>query len=408
MKEDITLETSKTTLRNQISQLETFLLEKGYTPGGVKRFSGCWNGLVSYANAKKIDIFSDELCAEYLVEISKVSEASTAKSKLYIRGIKLLASFVHNQDVAAYMQRIPIAPSPYIEITTAYLDYMQSLGQTRATIKSKRSRVKKFLDYIYNIGIRSLKNASREDIVEFMSYLAAEHTSTGRGNILYSVKDFLLFCRAEGYIEVDLSVIIKGIYTNPNETLPSTYTQTEIALLLKSIDRATTIGKKHYAIIILAAQLGLRASDIISITIEDIKWEQGIIEFSQRKTGKTVQLPLIDSVKYALADYLSSGRPSTEHRQLFLRDRAPVAPYVASSIIYSIVSKQFAIAGLSSIGKNKGPHSLRHSLADGLLKEETSLPVIAAALGHHNTKNTSRYLRIDIDQLRQVALEVSI
>jgi len=285
---------------------------------------------------------------------------------------------------------------------------MQFLGQTYASIKSKRSRVKRFLDFIFSIGILSLNDISKEDVILFMNQLAVAHTSTGRGNILYSVKDFLLYCKNEGYIETDLSVLIKGIYTNPNETLPSAYSQGEIATLLESVNRTTPSGKKSYAILVLSAQLGIRASDIISITLDDIKWEQGVIEFFQKKTGKLVRLPIVDSVKYALLDYLQSSRPHTEYRNLFVRDRAPIAPYKVTSTIYNIVSDHILAAEIASVGKRRGPHALRHSLADGLLKEETPLPVIASALGHSNTKNTSRYLRIDIGQLRKVALEVSI
>ena len=402
------METNSKTLQEQIDELKLFMLENGYKSGSIAYYSKCWNDLIRYADSRMINAFSDELCADYLNGIGGcISATNSANCKRYIRGIKLLASFMHDHDVTGYMQRVPVAPLPYSETLTAYIAYMQTLDQTRASIKSKRSRVKKFLDYIFNVGIHSLNDVSREDVVRFMSHLASEHTSTGRGNILYSVKDFLLFCKMEGYIETDLSMLIKGVYTNQNETLPSAYTQEEISLLLNSVDRTTASGKKSYAILVLAAQLGIRASDIISITTDDIKWEQGLIEFFQQKTGRHVQLPLIDSVKYALLDYLMGSRPTTEQRHLFLRDRAPIAPYKVSSIIYNIVSDQLATAGLSTKGKHKGPHSLRHSLANGLLKAETPLPVIAAALGHNNTKNTSRYLRIDIGQLRQVALEVS-
>ena len=65
-------------------------------------------------------------------------------------------------------------------------------------------------------------------------------------------------------------------------------------------------------------------------------------------------------------------------------------------------------AGIHTTGKRHGPHSLRHSMATGLLEDGTPLPVIAAALGHNSTKNTSRYLRIDIERLRSIALEVPV
>ena len=403
------MEVNYSSVQNQIDQLKTFLLENGYSERSIKYYSSCWNGLVQYADSIGITAISEDHCIAYLTSRGiDISDTSSVNSKKYIRGVKLFTSFVFDKEIAVYMQRAPLAPQPYVDVITAYINNMRFTGQTRASIKSKRSRVKLFLDFIFNAGIQSLNDISKEDIIRFMSHLTAAHTSTGRGNILYSVKDFLLYCKNEGHIETDLSILIKGIYTNPNETLPSIYTQDEIALLLKSVDRATPYGKKCYAILVLTALLGIRASDIITITLDNIKWNQGIIEFFQRKTGKAVQLPLIDSVKYALLDYLQSSRPQTEYRHLFVRGRTPVAPYKVSSIIYKIVSDQLLVAGISSGERHKGPHSLRHSLADSLLKEETPLPVIALALGHSNTKNTSRYLRIDIGQLRQVALEVSI
>ena len=190
-------------------------------------------------------------------------------------------------------------------------EFSQCFRKNSATVSG---RIRPQFPKVSGRGFRlhpALNDVSKEDIVRFMGHLATVHTSTGRGNILYSVKDFLLFCTNEGYLEKDLSILIKGIYTNPNETLPSTYTHEEIALLLKSIDRTTAIGKKCYAILVLAAQLGIRASDIIAITLDDIKWDQRFIEFPQQKTGKIVQLPLIDSVKHALIDYLIRSRPST-------------------------------------------------------------------------------------------------
>ncbi len=67
-----------------------------------------------------------------------------------------------------------------------------------------------------------------------------------------------------------------------------------------------------------------------------------------------------------------------------------------------------ALAEIATTGKRHGPHALRHSMASSLLEEETPLTLIAAALGHNSTKNTSRYLRIDMERLRMVALEVPV
>ena len=58
--------------------------------------------------------------------------------------------------------------------------------------------------------------------------------------------------------------------------------------------------------------------------------------------------------------------------------------------------------------KKHGPHALRHSLAGFLLEKKTPLPVISEVLGHTNTESTKTYLRIDMESLRQCALEVPL
>jgi len=260
-----------------------------------------------------------------------------------------------------------------------------------------------FLD---DVNIKSVELISPEDIVRFMAFLTPKYSSTARGNILYTVKDFLNFCVLEGIAHENLPLMIKCIYTNPNETLPSVYSNEEINRILKAVNRNTIEGKKSYAILVLASLLGIRASDIINMKLADIKWDQKAIEFHQHKSGFFIQLPLMENISYALIDYIKNSRPNTDCDNLFVRSRAPIVAYKDCATIFSMVTKYIKMAGIQTNGRHHGSHSLRHSMASGLLENKVSLPVIAAALGHSSTKNTSRYLRIDIELLRSIALEV--
>ena len=255
-------------------------------------------------------------------------------------------------------------------------------------------------------GIQEMPFITQENILHFLDFLKPRYSSVSRGNILYTVRDFLRYCVAEGIISEKMPNLIATFNNGLNEKMPSCYSKEEVEHILQSVDRNTTTGKKDYAILLLAAKLGLRASDIIRIELENIKWDAGVIEFYQQKSGHFTQLPLIEEIQYALLDYLKNSRPQTTFRNVFVRERAPVVPYEESVIIFNIVSSYIKRAGIEVGKKHHGPHSLRHSMASNLLEEKTPLPVIAAALGHSSTKNTSRYLRIDIELLRSVALEV--
>ena len=76
------------------------------------------------------------------------------------------------------------------------------------------------------------------------------------------------------------------------------------------------------------------------------------------------------------------------------------------NVSYHIVNKYIIPAGIELNGRKHGLHSMRHSLASHLLQHNTPYPVISGILGHKNTETTQHYLRIDIQQLRRVALEV--
>ena len=71
------------------------------------------------------------------------------------------------------------------------------------------------------------------------------------------------------------------------------------------------MGKRNYAMTLLASRLGLRASDIANLRFSQIDWDNNLITLTMQKTHKIIQLPLLAEVGNALIDYLRSGRPGT-------------------------------------------------------------------------------------------------
>lgn len=399
---------SKQLLTNQIEQLKKFLLNYGYAQNSVDFYSHCWNRLEIYANENSFKSFTAQIGREFLKSVYEVADFNYPKGseKKPVRAIRLLEAYVETGRMAGYIKRISDVPEQFSNTYSSYVEKLHFLGQKPESLKTKKSRIRKFILYLNEKGIDNLSYLTRDDLIKFMDFLRNAYSSTGRGNILYTVKDFLQYCYDENIIQDNIHHIIKSIYTNPNETLPSVYTAVEIKTILQSVNKNTAEGKKDYAILVLAAVLGIRASDIISIKLDDIKWSRNVLEFHQRKTGFFVQLPLSENILYILMDYIKNSRPDTEYKSLFIRSRAPIVPYADSATIFSTVSKYIRLAGIKIGDRNHGPHSLRHSMASGMLENHITLPVIAAALGHNNTKNTSRYLKIDIELLRSIALEV--
>jgi integrase len=188
--------------------------------------------------------------------------------------------------------------------------------------------------------------------------------------------------------------------------LHDTLTDADLDKLLKSIDRSEAIGKRDYAVLLLAARYGMRPSDIRRICLDDIHWRDRSIVFCQAKTGRQLTLPLLPDVAEALIDYLRDGRPATAVRTIFVRHKAPFEPFGPDNNLYQVMSKALRQAGLDHRAGMKGLYVCRHTLATRMLSAKVPLKTIGDILGHGSTSSTLVYTRIDLSALRSVSLSI--
>jgi integrase len=242
------------------------------------------------------------------------------------------------------------------------------------------------------------------DIYEFIESFDKSKLAT---KVIYTgiLKGFFTYLQSNQQLPNGLSLIPPRVNYKKGSKLPSTFTTDEVSALLNSIDRASPRGKRDYAILLLAIKLGMRSSDIRALRFENILWDKNLIKFTQKKTGKSTMLPLLTEIGNAIVDYLKYGRPESKEPYCFLRAMSPYTPMHYGEV-NSLTQQNLARAGIDLRGRKHGPHALRHSFASRLLEGKTPLPVISEAMGHSRTQSTMTYLRIDIDTLRQCALDV--
>jgi integrase len=187
------------------------------------------------------------------------------------------------------------------------------------------------------------------------------------------------------------------------EQLPQSLPWGIVQAFLKSIDRTTLLGLRDYTIFFLIATYGLRASEIVTLKLEDIEWRSQKIRICQKKTGATFFLPLTDEVGTVLLRYLRQARPLLPYREVFLRARAPYGTLKPTAVgdAFEAWSRR---SGLEI--PFRGVHCLRHSYAVRLLRRGVSLKTIGDILGHRGTESTCVYLRLATEDLREVALSL--
>lgn len=174
-----------------------------------------------------------------------------------------------------------------------------------------------------------------------------------------------------------------------------------------SIEQSSAVGKRDYAIFLMASRLGLRVSDIAALTWDNIDWDNQTIILYQSKTKNPVELPLLNDMGEALVTYARDSRPKSTRKEVFLTAKAPYRPMTRIGL-NGVITRIMQASGIDTSGRRFGPHSLRHSLASNMLREGTSIPTISSVLGHESSQTTMEYLRVDMVNLMGCVLDVTM
>lgn len=214
-----------------------------------------------------------------------------------------------------------------------------------------------------------------------------------------ALRSFFRFLLARGEIDVDLAANVPTVADWRGSTVPKRLSRDEVERLLASCDQTSVIGRRDHAILLLLSRLGFRASEVMTLELEDIHWRAGEITV-RGKGGFIDRMPLVHDVGDALAAYLRD-RPSCQCRRVFIRTRAPIRGFAHPSTISTIVCRALERAGLHTA--TKGAHLLRHSLAAEMLQQNASMAEIGQVLRHRSPQTTEIYAKVDISGLRSLA-----
>ena len=214
-----------------------------------------------------------------------------------------------------------------------------------------------------------------------------------RSKLLTSaLRSFLRYARYCGKVKLDLGAAVPIVPHWTMTTVPRAIRADQVRQLLNSINRTTALGRRDYAVLLVLARLGLRASEVAFLELDDISWKAGQLSI-RGKAGQRSDLPLPGDVGKAIAAYLRNGRPQSTSRRVFLRARAPISGFRGASGVGSIVRHRLQRAGIDA--PTYGAHQFRHGLACELLRQGASLSEIGEVLGHQSPETTRIYAKVE-------------
>jgi site-specific recombinase XerD len=375
----------------------------GYSDTCIGEHKRKWeDGILPYMKEKGLSLYSSDIGEQYLLSVTKSVAPSTARGR--IRNIHILSDYLENESIAKRIVHLVEYPLPgeIGKVSQVFLQSLNSLRRNELTVKEHRRMLSYFISCMALKSKTRVNEIEEQDVLAFISsaqYCKDKHYNTMR-----------LFCRflyEQKYINNNLEYVLGRNGFPVREKLPSVYSSEEIRRIEASVEQSSPVGKRDYAILLLASRLGLRASDICELKFSNIDWDENKIILAQHKTGRQIELPLLASIGEAIVDYLKYARPVSELPEIFLTAIAPYRPMNHIGL-NGVIARIMQESGVDISQRKFGPHSMRHSLASQLLKNGISLPVISETLGHENTQTTMEYLRIDVSNLIKCTHDVPI
>ncbi len=386
-----------------MSQCLAFFNENAFSKNRINVYKALWKkGIVAYMRERNLIEYAPSIGGEFCLTCNHHGTVRHQEREL-IRSVTVL-------DDMLMTGRVSLGKSPKVhhllsgpigEKMELFISHVEHLRRSRSTIMSHRLYLHGFLDWLTANGVNDVGSITEYHVMSFVG----TYMGPSKSNIVSSMRMLFKFWNEKGIFMRDVDGFLSSFSIPKREKIPSYYTEEDVIRIEASIDRASAVGKRDYAMTLLASRLGLRASDIAGLTFENLDWDRNVISLTMLKTGRNIELPLLADVGNALIDYLKHGRRNNPSRSVFVSERAPFRP-VTSQSVCSAIRRAIEVSGVEIKGKHHGPHSLRHSLASVLLKNGTSMHIISKSLGHTCSTSTMKYLRIDLTSLMKCALPV--
>ncbi len=282
-----------------------------------------------------------------------------------------------------------------------YLDHLNP-DLSPSTLHNKQNNISVFLNYLSNHDIYNFENFDINIVFRFINSLNyAPQTISG---LEFNLREFFDILHKTGLTDFEGREVFPVIFTNKRDRIISFYSTEEVRKVIDVLDPKSRNYTMNKCMVLIAAQIGLRSSDILGLKLSEIKWDKGLIERKQAKTGNLVSVPMPENIRLLLIDYIKNHRPECDSDYVFI-NQTSMNRYCSTELL-AIVRRLIRKTDISVKNRKVGPHALRHSLATRLLESNTPMPVITGILGHKNLNTTRAYLNIDIESLRKRSMEV--
>ena len=279
-----------------------------------------------------------------------------------------------------------------------FIDFIQDQRRySEHTIRAYKVDLNQLLDHLgEEIRIVEL---TKYDLHEYISIISKSISSKSLSRKIATIKSLFKYLVNENIARVNISKSIK--IPKIDKKLPNHLTIDEMKVFFEKTLKVIDISSRDLLVIDLLYSTGIRASECVSIFIDNIDLDKRTIRV-EGKGGKTRIVVFGDKTKQNILKYLDSKIIKNNENYLFpskMKKKKLKNNYITTRTIYNIVKKYIKFV---SNNEKLGPHSLRHSFATHLLQSGSDLMAIKDLLGHTSLGSTQIYTHLDTKRMKEI------
>lgn len=317
---------------------------------------------------------------------------------------RVLALFeMYAQEGAVYPERTFVykclmydsLPTWCKEPLRPFLEQKNRENKAASTISMYRSAAVRFCQFLVSEGLTAFDQLSAGLLKKF-NVSDKHETIEGKNAYNVRIRKFLFYLAEHNYVGNYFLREALPCASAPKTRIVQVLSEEE-SLVLEQYDEfgSPSLGLRNHAIVLIGLKMGLRASDITSLELNQIDWGKGSIRFLQDKTDVEKTFPMPVEVGNALYRYLLDGRPPSRSSYIFITHKAPYKK-IERSVCNRIMKKVFP----KRPKKLMGFHATRRTYATQLFRNQCGCSMVADLLGHTTTGTVHKYISLDGERMR--------
>lgn len=382
------------------------LANDGYSRLGIRRHLqaldrfGCWLA----AQSLQLPDVDERTVERFVVEVPRLPSTRCRDSRIspVASGARRFARYLWRQGIAPQVSTEPATTATELWLQAYDRHLGRVHGLTLGTRRYYLRYARRFIAQHFASRSQDWSTIAAGDVSRFVQCQVGRLSPANCRGPVTATRAMLRYLVFNGSIRAGLVDAVPTVRQWKLTTLPRHLSRQQVEQVIGHCPRNTALGLRDRAIVLLLARLGIRASEVAALTIDDFNWHESHIRIRSAKSGTERALPLCEEVGNAVVEYLQVRGTVVETRSLFLRAIPPHHHSLSSSAISCVADHALRRAGIKV--DRSGAHVFRHSAATHMVCRGVAFKHVADVLGHALLETTAIYAKLDVNTLARVAL----